>query len=285
MNQARAIFKLVLFALWSIPLVTAQSIFLMFNRGPLAYKIPRLWHRGLCSVFGLDVKIVGVPLPVLRPVMFVSNHVSYLDILAMGSRLEASFVAKNDVAKWPIFGFLSTLQQTAFISRNSRDALKEKHSLQSYLKAGKSIILFPEGTTNNGEMVLPFKSSLFSLALEHQRTDGQLMIQPFTLRVVPKPGPRGVSGAADYDWPFDDFTPMPVHLMKFAGGPGCVLELVFHHPIDPKNYDDRKILSRTCQTMIVDGLRTGQPQAIPAPDQLPEFAPVLPTQPVTETAP
>lgn len=264
-SSMKAISKIILFALWSLPLVLLQTIVLIFIRGPLSYKIPRLWHNGLCKVFGMKVRCVGHALDVRQqPVMFISNHISYLDILAMGSKIEASFVAKNDVAGWPIFGYISRMQQTAFISRNPKDALKERNSLQSYLKAGKSIILFPEGTTGYGDRVLPFKSSLFALALDHHLTDGRLMIQPFTIRVVPKPGPDGAASAAAYTWPFDDDTPMVTHLKRFASGTGCVLELIFHDPIKPSDYNDRKILSRLAETMVTDGLKTGRSQGIPA---------------------
>jgi lyso-ornithine lipid O-acyltransferase len=261
----KAYVRIVLFALWSLPLVTLQTLVLLVYRGPLSYKIPRLWHNGLCKVFGLKIKRVGHALdPRKQPVMFIANHISYLDILAMGSKLEASFVAKNDLATWPIFGYISTMQQTAFISRNPKDALKERNSLQSYLKAGKSIILFPEGTTGYGDHVLPFKSSLFALALDHHLTDGRLLIQPFTIRVVPKPGPEGKASADAYTWPFDDDTPMVTHLKRFANGIGCVLELIYHEPIKPSDYNDRKILCRLTQTMVTDGLKTGRSQGIPA---------------------
>lgn len=281
MNKLRLYIKILLFILWSLPLVTLQSILLMFYRGPLAYKIPRLWHTGLCWVFGLKIRVIGQPMPTQTPVMFISNHISYLDILAMGSVLEASFVAKNDVADWPVFGFLSTLQQTAFISRDPRHALREKHSLQSYLAAGKSIILFPEGTTDDGQTILPFKSSLFSLALEHQLTKGTLLIQPFSMRILPKPGPNGHQDAAAYAWAFFDDTPMPTHLMRFATGQGCVIEFVFHTPVDPKAFEDRKALCRTVQYMVNMGHTTGAAQTLPTDENLASFVvPPAPTIPV-----
>jgi lyso-ornithine lipid O-acyltransferase len=256
----RVILKLILFVLISVPLPLTQMVVLQFTRGPRAYIIPQLWHRSLCWAFGMDLKVTGTPLPTTAPVMFISNHTSYLDILVMGSFLRASFVAKNDVANWPIFGFLSKLQQTAFISRSAHHALREKYSLQSYLKAGKSIILYPEGTTNDGQNMLPFKSSLFALALEHELTGGKLMIQPFSLVIHPRP--HDPSGATAYPWAFFDETPMATHLLRFARSSGCTLELIFHTPVDPKKFTDRKDLCRTVQEMVANGMKTGQPQPI-----------------------
>jgi 1-acyl-sn-glycerol-3-phosphate acyltransferase len=276
MTNILAAIRALLFAVWSIPLVSAQIIVLMFTRGPAAYKIPRLWHTGLCVIFGMQVRVVGSPMdPHKTPVMFISNHVSYLDILVMGTVLEASFVAKIDVRKWPLFGFLSLLQQTAFISRSPKDALREKNSLQSYLKRGQSIILFPEGTTDNGRDILPFKSSLFSLAFEHELTNGTLRIQPFTLRTLPSghTDQAKIVARDHYPWPFDDETPMIVHLWRFASGRGCTLELVFHQPIDPKQYTDRKVLCDDVRNMVVRGLETGHSQPIPTLPIPPERTP------------
>ncbi len=261
MNQISFTLKLLFFIFWSILVVIIQLPILALTKGPLSYKIPRLWHRGLCWAFGMQVRIIGTPIPPNTPAMYISNHTSHFDILAIGTVLEASFVAKSDVEKWPIAGFLANLQQTAYISRNPRDALREKHSLQSYLRASKSIILFPEGTTDNGYDILPFKSSLFSLALDHNLTDGKLMIQPFSLRLIAKPGKRGATDLAKYPWAFDDDTPMATHLFTFWAGRGCIIELIFHPPVDPKQFDDRKILCDTIRDIVVAGHATGQIQS------------------------
>ncbi len=263
MRKAKAYMRVLLFALWSIPLVLSQMLVLMVHRGRWAYKVPRAWHWGLCKIFGMKVRIVGTPSSTTTPVMFISNHVSYLDIMVMGSKIEASFVAKNDVATWPVFGFLSNLQQTAYISRARRDAVQGRNSLQAYLKAGKSIILFPEGTTNNGAEILPFKSSLFALAHDHHLTGGLLMVQPFSLRIIPKTHPQGIDDARAYTWAFDDDTPLVTHLMRFLSGRGCILELVFHQVVDPKQYKNRKPLCRVVEAMVKSGHRDGTIQAIP----------------------
>lgn len=269
MNKIRTFLKLLLFVLWSIPIVLMQIPVMIFTRGPMSYKIPRLWHMGCCVIFRMPVRVVGTPADPSTPIMFVSNHSSHFDIFAIGTALEASFVAKADVEKWPIAGFLANLQQTAYISRNPRDALREKHSLQSYLKNGKSIILFPEGTTNHGHDVFPFKSSLFALALEHELTGGRLRVQPFSLRIVEKSGKTAAIDAKRYPWAVDDDTPMATHMMNFLGGHGVVIELVFHDIINPSAYQDRKDICETARQMVVEGHATGVvqrvPQFIPSP--------------------
>ena len=89
--------KLLFFIFWSIPVVLLQIPILALTKGPMSYQIPRLWHRGLCWAFGMKVRVVGTPISPATPAMYIANHTSHFDILAIGTVLEASFVAKNDV--------------------------------------------------------------------------------------------------------------------------------------------------------------------------------------------
>lgn len=243
--------KGALFFLWCLVMVPPQILVLLFTRGPAAYTIPQIWHRGICRIFGLRVVVTGTPLHD-RQTLFVANHVSYLDIPVMGSILRASFVAKNEVAGWPVFGWLSRLQQTAFISRSRADAQREKNALSNMIAAGKSIILFPEGTSTDGRDVAPFKSSLFSLTLEN--TDRVMTIQPVTLVIETVDGhPATGQDMRDlYAW-YGDMT-MPPHLAAFTRSRGATIRLVFHPPIDPAGFADRKALADACCTAVRTGL-------------------------------
>tara|TARA_B100001179_G_C18593522_1_gene405929 strand:- start:1377 stop:1943 length:567 start_codon:yes stop_codon:yes gene_type:complete len=170
--------------------------------------------------------------------LYVSNHISYLDIPVIGSVLKASFVAKEEVRNWPVFGFLSTLQQTAFIKRNRSAASEGTSELNNFLKDGKNLILFPEGTTSNGTEVLPFKSSFFQVA-----TTGNVQhVQPFTVKINQVNGIEPVI-QSDYDiyaWHGDmDLAP---HLWKFAKSKGAVIDLVFHDSLTLSANSDRKTL-------------------------------------------
>lgn len=251
MQLAIALGKGFLFFLWCLAMVPPQVAVMMFTRGPAAYTLPWLWQRGICRIFGIKVLIEGMPLT-SRQTLFVANHVSYLDIPVIGCVLKASFIAKKEVAGWPVFGTLSRLQQTAFISRARGDAQKEKNALSNMIAEGKSLILFPEGTSTDGRDVVPFKSSLFSLTLD----DGQraLMIQPVTLRVETVDGrsPEDQSARDLYAW-YGDMT-MPPHLKAFAGSKGAVIRLIFHEPIDPHGYADRKTLADACCAAVRSGI-------------------------------
>jgi len=140
------------------------------------YKLPMIFHKILLKLIGFDVRIHGA-MPVTGPVLFVCNHTSYLDIPVLGALIPASFVAKAEVASWPLFGFMAKLQNTVFIERRQTRAISQRDQLTRYLADGRNLILFPEGTSTDGRYVLPFKSSLFG-AIETAAKDIDVIIQP-----------------------------------------------------------------------------------------------------------
>ncbi|MDD3020533.1 MAG: lysophospholipid acyltransferase family protein [Alphaproteobacteria bacterium] len=250
MTSLVAFFKIVLLLLWTLPLVTTQMLVLLFHKGQGAYIVPRFWHKGVCKIIGLKTEICGVPVHGTQ-LIFISNHLSYLDIPVIGSYLLASFIAKEDVAHWPVIGFLSKVQQTAFISRTSAHARKVANALYSMLKQGKSLILFPEGTSSAGTGVLPFKSSLFSLSMPKDMAP--IPIQPFILELVSVNGLPPTSQNRDiYAWYGDmDFGP---HIWEFLKNKGATVRLTFLPVIFPENGHDRKTLCQIVQHKIEAGL-------------------------------
>ena len=269
----RGIFRLSAFVLWSLLIVPPQICVLAFTRGPAAYIIPQIWHRGVAHIFGLKVHVIGTPVRRTQAI-YVSNHISYLDIPVLGSVLKAAFVAKSEVAGWPVFGFLSKLQQTAFINRARVDTAQGRDSLKARLNSGQSLILFPEATSSNGREVLHFRSSFFALAEgaqrhfqgghkdDHSDLDERrgIYVQPLTLRVRRKM--RGVSRDTidDYAW-YGDMG-LPGHLWHFAKYGGVDVELVFHRPIAPERHPDRKTLANLCEKAIVGAFHADNPQPV-----------------------
>lgn len=259
MSTIKAAFKLFLFFLICIPVVPAQLLLLLVHRGRYSYVIPHLWHKGVSRIFSISVRVKGTPYTDSQTI-YLSNHLSYLDIPVIGGVLKASFVAKADVANWPVFGFLSKLQQTAFISRSRKDASKEKNALANMMKEGKSLIIFPEGTSTDGKTVRNFKSSLFSIALGNENKD--LKVQPFTISMSAIEG-RSVDTQEDrdlYAWHVEMDTPLPDHLWRFAKSKGAVITLTFHDTLLAADYDDRKKLSQTCHESVLGGLQNAEPQ-------------------------
>lgn len=243
--------RLMLFMIWSLLLAPVQALLLLVYKGPHAYWIPWLWQKGVCKIFGIKVRIHGAP-HTKGQTVYVGNHISYLDIPVIGSTLQASFIAKSDVQNWPVFGYLSTLQQTVFIDRRARTAAKEASSIGKTLEEGKSLILFAEGTSTDGREVLPFKSSLFSLTLKHADTDRDLTIQPFRLTIdsVDQHPPDTQNLRDIYAWHRDMTTPLPAHLWRFACHSGAEISLHYLPVLAANEFTDRKTLAKACHDRV-----------------------------------
>lgn len=255
MRSVIAGFKLFAFAIIALLVIPTQSTVLLFTKGPGAYHLPRLWHSGVCWIFRIKYETRGHP-ATDHQTLYMSNHVSYLDIPVIGSILKASFVAKSEVAGWPVFGFLSTLQQTAFMERKRTAIVREAQTLKGRIDAGKSLIIFPEGTSTDGQEVLPFKTSLFSLALPEDRT--HLMVQPMTLKLIEVDGrkPATQEDRDIYSWHIKMDTDLPEHLWRFAKSKGAKVRIIFHEPLRAADFEDRKILAKACHDNVSKGLQT-----------------------------
>lgn len=125
-------------------------------------KLPHIFHRGTCKIIGIRVTCSG-EMSTIKPTLWVSNHVSYIDIFVLGF-IPAFFIAKSEVASWPLFGQLARFQNTLFIERKAGRAKDQLHILRNHLLQNNSLILFPEGTSTDGVHVEPFKSTLFAAA-------------------------------------------------------------------------------------------------------------------------
>jgi 1-acyl-sn-glycerol-3-phosphate acyltransferase len=131
-----------------------------------------LWLQHFCrrllAIFKTRIKTSG---SIPSSGLLVSNHVSYVDILVIASITPAIFVAKHELKSWPVFGFFAKLAGTVFVDRERRTRVSETTSeIESALNEGALVVLFPEGTSSNGETVLPFKSSLLEPAARQTHT-------------------------------------------------------------------------------------------------------------------
>jgi lyso-ornithine lipid O-acyltransferase len=123
----------------------------------------RVWSRGMCRIIGVRIHLTGEP-PV-APFLLVSNHLSYIDILAFAATLDCIFVAKSDLASWPVVGTLCRVADVVFVDRQlRRDVSRVNALIGAAVQKGEGVIVFPEGTSTRGETVLPFMSSLLDVA-------------------------------------------------------------------------------------------------------------------------
>lgn len=252
MTLPRAIVRFILFALISAFVVGSQTIILPFYRGPKSYWLPVFWQWGIRKSFGIKVIVKGQPVKDCQT-LYVGNHLSYFDIPVIGSLVMGSFVARGDMSRWPLFGYMGKMQQTIYISRDRNDALEGKNALEKKLKDGANLIIFAEGTSSDGSKVLPFKSSLFSLAIDSP-TGKPLAVQPVTISLLEVAGQPAVTSAVRdlYAW-HSDMVLWP-HIWQFAKLSGAVVEVKFHPPRDAAAYKDRKTLCNDCYNDVSGGL-------------------------------
>ena len=126
--------------------------------------ILKIWHKSIVRALGIRIHATGT-LSQKRPLLVASNHISWTDIMVLGSLVDVKFIARADMEGWPLIGMLSKLQRTVFIERERRRSSGEQASeIAGRLAKGDAMVLFAEGTTGDGNMVLPFKSTLFGAA-------------------------------------------------------------------------------------------------------------------------
>lgn len=169
MNQLRATLRLGAFLVWCLgafvsSLLAQLMIVLIPSVGVSLKRVTaKVWARGICLIIGLRVDVQG--LPPKPPFILVSNHLSYIDIVTLMSVLPGVFVAKSEVARWPLLGPLSRVASTIFVDRQSRkDVVRVNAEIDRILSRGEGLIMFPEGTSSRGQSVLPFRSSLLQPA-------------------------------------------------------------------------------------------------------------------------
>jgi 1-acyl-sn-glycerol-3-phosphate acyltransferase len=215
------------------------------------YRWGHRWHKWCRFAAGMTVRCHGAPSR-SHPTLFVSNHVSYLDIPAIGSVLDATFIAKADIKKWPLFGTLCKLQRTLFIERDRRKIREQRTEIFDRLAAGDNLILFPEGTSNDGTFVRPFKSALFSAA-EYNAGEKPLAIQPVSIAYTQLDGiVLGRRLRPIFAW-YGDMD-MISHFWKLLGAGKLGVELVFHEPVTLADFESRKALSDYCERQVRHGL-------------------------------
>lgn len=147
----------------TVPLMPVQALLIRVSPAA-ARRFPHWYHRQVCRLLGVRLSIAG-EVAADRPVLLVANHTSWLDIPVLSAVAPVSFVAKKDVARWPFVSSLARLQRTVFVDRERRTAVGETtNEIMARLATGDTVVLFAEGTSSDGNRVLPFKTSLFAAA-------------------------------------------------------------------------------------------------------------------------
>jgi 1-acyl-sn-glycerol-3-phosphate acyltransferase len=277
----RVILIALAFVVLTFVLLPFQLVGIAFDLR-LQRTIPHLYHRVLCALIGVRIREVGRR-STASPALILSNHVSWLDICVITALAPVVFVAKSEVAGWPVFGWLAKLQRTIFINRQARHQTgAATREIADRLLGGDAVVLFAEGTSSDGIRVLPFRSSLVG-AVHHALGDSthhnHVTVQPMSLAYVRLSGvPMGRALRDRVAWYGD--TDLIPHLLHVLSSGAVDVTVSWGEAVAYDMSADRKAIAResekSVRRMTAAALRAAPPvlaMSPPAPEQpLPELA-------------
>ena len=252
--------------LWTLPAALVQAV-LIRSPGRAKVRFAQLYWWVVARLLGLSVRVIGERVRSGglqgRPVVFVANHSSWLDIPTLGGLLDARFVSKAEVGRWPGIGLVAKLGRTVFVTRRAGETARERDAMQALLAAGDNLLLFPEGTSSDGSRVLPFRSAFFSVVegLGERGEPPPPLVQPVSV-VYDRLGwlPTGKAARPMFSW-YGGMDLGP-HFWRLAQQRGMRATVVFHPPLDPAAFPSRKALAQSAWTVVADGaaaLRQNRP--------------------------
>ena len=224
--------------------------------------VPRLWHSMVVRVLGFRVHVHG-RLSEQRPLLVASNHVSWTDIMVLGSVSNLYFISKSELANWPIIGLLARYQRTVFVERDrKRKSGEQAAEIATRLAKGHPMLLFAEGSTSDGNVILPFKSTLFgaaSLAISEGGAD-RVFVQPVAIAYTRLQGlPMGRQHRVHAAW-IGDRTLVP-HILALMREGAVDVEVHFGEPVEFTAQSRRKDVAAAVEAQV----RTLMQAALAAP--------------------
>ncbi len=250
MEKLRAVFRLFragLHLCYGVGVVTA--IFpLVRTDGRRALK--RRWSRQLLDMLGIRLSVDGEAAAFAG--LVVANHISWIDVFVINAMQPVAFVAKDDVAAWPVIGWLAARNETVFLARGSRRAAHAMgQRVAEMLAAGAAVAVFPEGTTTEGDGVLPFRGALLQGAV-----DADAAVQPLALRYLSGSGERSLAAAYCGD------TSLAASLWSIVSADGLTAICTRLEPL-PAGGRDRRVLALECTARVGAALRSAEQHQAP----------------------
>ena len=219
---------------------------------PLQRRIPVFFHRTICAILGVRLRVVGARMAE-HPLLIVANHCSWLDIPVISTVAPAVFVAKKEIASWPLFGLLAKLQRSVFVDRTRRHKTRDVNAeIAQRLAAGDPVVLFGEGTAGDGNRILPFRSALIGSArdaLAEAEHTGRVWIQPLSIAYTRLHGiplvRRDRTRVAWYGR-----MPLAPHFARIARDGGIDAIVTWGEPVAFDEQSDRKQITRALETEV-----------------------------------
>lgn len=247
-NKFRAFLSLIFLVLWAF-LIFPIYFFVHLLLPKKVEHVYMAFHNVCCKIFSMQCDAQGKPSK-KNPSLFLANHSSYLDIFILGGFVPACFIAKSEVASWPVIGWIAKLQNTLFFERKGNKVKEQISVMSNYFDNGGNLILFPEGQTTDGASVKPFKSSL----LQSVESAGRLVyIQPVTISYTHYQGKAMDRSIRDhYAW--YDGAPFFSHFWRMLGMGKARVKVIFHDPVLLSDFHTRKDCSHYCWHKVSIGL-------------------------------
>src|SRR5579872_1655106 len=258
MSSVRAFTIIFVFVSVTLVLLPVQW-FLVRLRLPPRRTLPHRYHRFVCRLFGIRIEIRGKPQA--GGVLIVANHTGWMDIPILSASAPVSFVSKSEVNQWPFFGTLARMQRSVFIRRARAETAANRDGIRQRLLEGDALVIFPEGTSSDGNRVLPFRSGLLSAAeVTIENSHGKAVpvpVQPVSVAYTAVHGiPMGRENRPLFAW-YGDMELVPHLWEALKTGPIDVI-VEFHQPLDVDQVGGRKALAARTETII----RRGQARAL-----------------------
>nr|WP_298796313.1 lysophospholipid acyltransferase family protein [uncultured Acetobacter sp.] len=273
-SQVHGSLRLGAIALW-VPLSVGFEACLLPVPGTAKIRWTRVIWGVLCKLLGLRIRVIGKRAGTVggararargeRPVIYISNHSTWLDVLVLGTLLPSVFVAKGDIEKWPVMGLVSKIGRTIFVSRQRSTTGRERDLMIRRMVEGDNLILFPEGTSSDGSRVLPFMSAFFAIAKLPRLRNGEKSQLPIVYAPGMSPIIQPVSVVYDkleglpvarlrrpiFAWYGDmDLGPHVWQLVQWQRSQATV---ILHEPLDPELFPSRKALAQAAWNAVTRG--------------------------------
>ncbi|CAN7459484.1 lysophospholipid acyltransferase family protein [Devosia sp. LjRoot3] len=243
----RCLFFIFLFVPFLLVVIPSQALIVALKL-PFWPLLPQLFHKMGCLFLGLRVTVIGTPAKG-RPTLLVSNHISWTDIIAIGSAAPVTFVAKQEIAKWPFVSMMAKLQKTIFVDRTRRSGTgRTAEAMGRHMADGNAVVLFAEGQSDIGTHVLPFRSALVGAAQHAMEAAGatEVNIQPLTVAYTKLHGlPISRNERSLVAW--IKSKSVKQNIMEILSGPMKDVTVAFGTPQVLAHGADRKVVTKAAE--------------------------------------